>query len=315
MKKNEKKVYLIRIVAFVILFSLQFYGISIVFKNKNMGNVQYNFKQERKGSVEAVFVGSSHVFNAIDTEILEDEYGIYTYNLASSSQTLPISYYAVQEAIELQHPKVIVVEVCYIYLDTKTRSAGNSHAFFDDMPLCRAKIEGINDLFPKEERLSYYIPFMLHHARWKELTAEDFKSRRDFRRGFQLNTENTSFDDFLIYDKDQTFPIEEVAEIYLRKIIQVCKDSDTTLVLFATPFYANEDDVIKDGMEKVQRQLNTVGIIANEEQVDYLNYFHLLDEISFDFQSDMANQEHVNASGSRKVTEYMGKYLQQHILW
>ena len=56
-----------------------------------MGNVQYNFKQERKGSVEAVFVGSSHVFNAIDTEILEDEYGIYTYNLAYLLHILHVS--------------------------------------------------------------------------------------------------------------------------------------------------------------------------------------------------------------------------------
>ena len=126
------------------------YRANFVLRHKEYAGVQDKFASMPEDSIEIVFIGSSHQFCSISPEILYDEYGIESFMLATSAQTVPMSYYAAMEAIELQNPRLIVFEVCYLTNDFRTVTDEMSHCFFDGMPECEAKYMGIKDLIEEE---------------------------------------------------------------------------------------------------------------------------------------------------------------------
>ena len=69
------------------------------------------FTMTRRDSVETVFIGNSHQYCSVDVTLLNREYGFNSILLASSGQDLELNYYAALAAIELQHPKTIVLEM------------------------------------------------------------------------------------------------------------------------------------------------------------------------------------------------------------
>ena len=58
-----------------------------------------------------MFFGNSHAHCTVDHGLLWNNYGIAGYTLSAGSQQLDSTYYFVKEAIEVQKPKVVVVEV------------------------------------------------------------------------------------------------------------------------------------------------------------------------------------------------------------
>mgnify|MGYP003295589952 CR=1 FL=1 len=130
---------------------------------KEFSGVQDKFAQLEPDTVDVVFIGNSHQFCSISPEILYEKYGVNSFMLATSAQTVPMSYYAAMEAIELQHPKVIVFEVSYCANNFRTVSDEMTHCFFDGMPACEARKAGLEDLVEKDERIHYYLNFAILH--------------------------------------------------------------------------------------------------------------------------------------------------------
>lgn len=58
-------------------------------RDKSNGLVQDRFAQLEKDSVDLVFIGTSHQFCSIDPDIIYNEYGVESYMLATSAQTVP----------------------------------------------------------------------------------------------------------------------------------------------------------------------------------------------------------------------------------
>jgi len=175
---------IINIILFVLfvagLFGL-LYRTDYVFRNKEYGGVQENFAKLPEDSVDVVFVGNSHQFCTINPDMLAEEYGISSYMLATSAQTVPMSYYAAMEAIELQHPEKIVFEVSYTANDWKILTA-MAHCFFDGMPSCEAKWKAIKDL-TGDDRIYFSLPLGVYHSRWKDLTELDCRGGNVSHRG------------------------------------------------------------------------------------------------------------------------------------
>ena len=46
-----------------------------------------------------------------------------------------------------------------------------------------------------------------------------------------------------------------------------------------------------------------------EEGVTYIDFNKMYDELSLDFTTDMAEKVHLNFSGTKKLTEYLGNYI------
>lgn len=98
-------------------------------------------------------------------------------------------------------------------------------------------------------------------------------------------------------------PITEKNEQYLRKIIDLCKQKNITLILMAAPFEATEEAAMR---------LNTVAEIAKEEGVPFLNYVKEWDSLGMDANTDFYDGGHFNNQGIVKFSRIVGQYLSQN---
>lgn len=309
---NKKTIIrLIRIIVCIAVFVALFLRIVYVVRDKQYTSVQDNFRQLKKDSVNVVFIGQSHCFCSIDPNILAEEYGTESFMLATSAQTVPMSYYAAMEAIELQHPDRIVMEVAYCANDFRTVEDGMTHAFFDGMPNCQAKKLAIKDLIEEEDRIFYYLNFGLYHSRWKELTESDYQNNLTMARGEYYSDDVFPNWNYPVVAADDKQPMPEEMEKYMDMLVELCQEENVELILFCAPFGIQDDfDDRREDLKTRQRIFNYISDYAMENGVRYYNLFNELDEIyeyGLDDETDWKDSQHLNRSGQGKLTRYMAE--------
>lgn len=293
-------------VLFIVGLAAIIWRANFILRHKEYAGVQDRFAQMTENSIDMVFVGSSHQFCSISPEILYDEYGIESFMLATSAQTVPMSYYATMEAIELQKPEMIVFEVSYLANDFRTVTDEMSHCFFDGMPECEAKYLGIEDLIEEEKRINFYVLLGTYHSRWKELTEKDFAMTQFTTRGGVYYDNVVYNPPIQIISETETEMIPTEMEKYLDKMVELCKKNDVELVLYAAPFNTLYDSEYETEMLNMrQRMFNYVGEYAKEHDLRYYNLFYEIDDIGLNSETDWMDRQHLNCHGQEKLTRYM----------
>ncbi|MBP5197723.1 MAG: hypothetical protein J6033_01590 [Lachnospiraceae bacterium] len=277
-----------------------------VFSVKAAGAVQERFCDMKKDSCDIVFVGNSHQFCSIDPMLLYEEFGIESFMLATSAQTVPMSYYAVMEAVEMQHPETVIFEVSYCANDFRTVTNEMSHYFFDGMPLGHIKKAAIEDLI-EDEPFYFYIPFGMYHTRWKELGESDFGDYDVNERGGVFFTEVTPNVEIPVIDISEKEPMPEEMEKYMDMMAEYCRENNVNLILYTAPFNTlyDGDENLDEDLKRRQRIFNYVGEYADRNGLEYHNLFYEIDALGIDNETDWLDRQHFNANGQRKFTEYM----------
>lgn len=303
---------IIKIVVFSILLIFLLTRIAYVVRDKEYASVQDNFRAFPKDSADIVFIGQSHCFCSIDPNILADEYGIESFMLATSAQTVPMSYYAAMEAIEMQHPDKIVMEVAYCANDFRTVEDGMTHAFFDGMPHCKARKLAMEDLLGEDERFYMNVNFALYHSRWKDLKEADYRNNLMTPRGEFYSTDVFPNWDYPIVSPDEKEEMPEEMKIYMQKLADLCKSENVELILFCAPFglQDNTDDRREDLMYR-QRVFNSIYDFADANGIRYYNLFNEINGLyayGLDNSTDWKDSQHLNVSGQAKLTRYMADH-------
>lgn len=277
-----------------------------VLRQKQYAGIQDNFAKLEEDSVDLIFIGNSHQFCSISPQVLADEYGRESFMLATSAQTIPMSYYAAMEAIELQHPKTIVLEVSYCANDFRTVTDEMSHCFFDGMPNCKAKKLAIKDLIEEENRIYYYLPIGLYHNRWKELTQNDFSVTLVDERG-GVHYEDVKYNgDIPLIGEEEVEPMPAEMEKYMDMLVDLCKENNVNLILYVAPFntlWGSESEI--EDLYRRQRIFNYISAYADKNGVPYYNLFYEQEQLGLDGEADWMDTQHLNYFGQKKFTRYM----------
>ena len=307
-----KKIKILRTIALFLLFNIvlafSIERTAYVLREKEGTNTWDNFKQLEPDSVDIVFIGTSHQFCTINPDLLYEEYGINSFMLATSAQTVPMSYYAAMEAIESQHPKAIVMEMAYCANDFRTVTPEMSHLFFDGMPWGEAKKLAVEDLIEEDERIYYYLNLGRYHARWKNLTEVDFQSNLTAPRGTYI-TEDTSYNWTIpVISQDEKEPVPEGMLKYVDLLVELCAENDVELILYTAPFNSlYNDDTMKQDLFARQRIFNGIDDYAEDKNLRYYNLFYEIEEIGLNGETDYMDSQHFNRYGQEKVTRYMAE--------
>lgn len=307
MNKYKPLKYTVILIAFLCLLWVGLSYVTWVVRDKSLTNVWEIFRHQKKNSVDVVFLGTSHQFCSINADILAEEYGIDGFMLATSGQTMPMSYYAAMEAIKLQHPKKIVFEVLYCCHDFRTLTDGMTHAFFDGMPFGTVKKQAVEDLIPEEDRIYYYLDLGYFHNRWKELEKEDFVVDLNSKRGtYHFEEVNPAFP-YDVVDREERIPIPENTLEYLDKLMALCDREKVELVFYIAPFgkLHEEDDI--NSVYDLMRKINWIEQYTTEKGYSFHNLFYEKDEIGLDNSSDFMDGQHFNCYGQEKFTRYMAE--------
>ncbi len=231
--------------------------------------------------VDVLFLGTSHVINGIFPMQLWKDFGITSYNLGGHGITIATS-----------------------------PSAEWAHDSFDAFPLTKTKALAVQDLYPDdgETQQELLYPFVLYHNRWSELSG---KSIKEAFTGIEMTTEKGAESRIAVSapgeGRDTLIPESKVREVntpgteYIRKFVSYCRENDIEPVLINVPYPATADE---------QEAANAITALAEELSVPYLNlqYASLVD-----FDTDLYDADaHLNPSGARKVTDYLGRWLSEN---
>lgn len=304
MKKYVKRIIALVLVAALALGGLWYANRVLIMKRTDGILTMQNFYAQPERTVDVLFVGNSHSGINIDTATLYDDYGIASYNLWGGVQPLWNSYHYIVEALKYQRPKLIVLEVMastsdYEYSEEQTAIKNTA-----GMRLSMNKLEAVKASAPADRQLNLLLGFPLYHGRFNELTEEDFQHFpwSDGLENFKGSTLRYGVGH---YEKEYAEGIEECAPImekeleYLEKIIELARKEDIQLLLLKTP-----------SLDRTATQpcLNTVAELAEENGLAFIN-MNLMDAELSITDTDWSLDRHLNATGSRKVSHWIGEYL------
>lgn len=171
------------------------------------------FFEQDKNIDEVLILGTSHPLYGISPMEMYESHRIVSYNLATSSQPLGVTYYMLQKAFETQQPKVVVLDVSRILNNQNHNSAWRY--VLDVMPFGKLKIDMskayANQMAQSDgniESWSTYFwsgifPIIQYHNRWAELSEADFRynniSSISCTNGYFINTGMISSGDDIGY--------------------------------------------------------------------------------------------------------------------
>ncbi len=297
---------------FIALFIVLYTSSREVLRNKSESEALGRIFQMPDETYDVVLAGPSHIQYGIQPSILKEKFDISACNTATAAQSIPTTYYVVKEMIERHTPEVVVLDLFCLFYPENYFTPTRFHQAIDNFPLGKTKTEAILDLVPQGES-EFFANYMLYHGRWKNLTRTDYTVQKEFDETSQYLDVVTAYEnDFVPLDEDITGNIPPVPYEYLEKIVKLCKETDTELILTVIPYRADVDNNSVTGVYQ-QSLYNTVKVLSENWDVEYINLLHHLEPMDFDFKTDMAEFSHLNMSGSMKVSEYFGTILKNRL--
>ena len=275
------------------------------------------FRQEE--NFDVLFFGTSHVMNGVYPMELWEDYGIVSYNFGGHDNRLATSYWVMKNALDYTTPKLVVIDVLALEQQSKTSNDfAYTHLSFDAFPFSVTKVQAMMDLLndpvmeqeiakgyatdEEARNLLYGLwDYSVYHSRWSELTVEDIHPTYSPEKGAESRIDVAVPDMKTKVSREDKLSEDTTGVQYLRKMIEDCKEREIEVLLVNLPFPA---------LDAQQRSANRVYDIAEEYQVNYINF---LDEDVINYETDLYDPgSHLNPSGARKVTSYLGQYISEH---
>lgn len=268
-----------------------------LFERKYSYTKYYDFYQQEQ-DFDVLFLGTSHVLNAVYPMDLWRDYGIVSYNMANHSENICTNYWQLRNALQYTKPKVVVIDLYAVDGDGKVNEQ-YLHNFLDEVPFSPLKVEMVCDLLEPEKRVEYLFNLSLYHSRWEELGREDLNPPRGLEKGAEFRDEVTVNVPPTLIPQDEYDPTERLNKQYLQKIIDLCKGQNIGIILMYVPYTMPEGH---------QRVANWGYAAAEKNDIPYLNFVY--EDLAINYATDCADEaHHLNASGARKLTDYLGKYI------
>lgn len=278
----------------------------LVLKSEDGIKQMESYYLQEVGTVDALLMGSSHIYCDVNTGVLWDEYGISAYDLGGAEQPYWNTYYFLKEALKTQKPKVIVIDVTIpgirsVEYQPEVWSVTNLYGIKwnrNRIEATKASTQG--DIFDRVIN-----PFNTMHTRYDELTKDDFvdENRSINYKGFDMREAVVPFEMRDMSDVTDTKPMTEKEETYFRKIIECTKENGIPLLLVSVPFPVYR-------YEGAQEIYNYEFMIAEEEGISYIDFNKgHYDKMGLDFSTDFADEFHLNTSGNEKFSKYLGNIL------
>lgn len=285
---------------------------------RKTSDIKYQDFFAEKENFDILFMGSSHVINGVFPMELWRDYGIVSYNFGGHGNQIATSYWVMENALDYTTPKLMVIDCFNLDEMVKTTPIDFAylHQSFDAFPLSINKIKAANDLLDDsvavEQRKEFEVKenptvlgilwnFSVYHSRWNDISVEDFQTKYSNEKGAELRIGIAVPNENDTISPDLKLENDTLAEEYLCKIIEECQKRGIEVLLTYLPYPANVAD---------QMDANKVKDIAKQYNVGYINF---LTENVVDYQIDCYDEKsHLNPSGARKVTAYLGSYIQEH---
>lgn len=305
----------IRATLFLLIGVIIFWILTIIFIPKWTGKIDpatpriKGFYLEEKNTIDVLAVGASDVGRGFSPITLWNDYGITSYNLGTSNQTMALAYYVIKEAIQYQDIKIVILDMDAVFVE-KNAPEGEYRKLFDNMRDGKTKWEALQDPnLEIDNKLSYIFPLIRFHSRWSELNEEDFYITKKYDKstsykGMAMSNAVKPYIDKTEYMKDigKNEEISEKNQSYIKKIIELCQENDIKLLWVEIPSATSWSSARSEATKK----------LAKEYNIEFIDMNYPLQGFDFDWKTDTADKgNHLNVQGAEKVSKYIGEVLKE----
>ena len=272
------------------------------------------FYRMDRDSIEVLFFGSSIAASAFVPQVLYDEYGMTSYNLACELQNIFFSYYWLEEALHYQSPRAVVLDLEFMndyYPENRLNTKESiSRKSIDPMRWSLNKVKAVHHICTldrSQSELSYYLTNIRYHSRWPEVSLRDLDIEMTENaplKGFAPVNENAPEEagPYIPGRTDEKYAFQEVMQEYLDRIVKLCREKGISLMLVSLPgdtmndsinftheSYADGNGILYLNM-CTPEQINRIGAFFPEENIYY----------------------HENIWGAVKTSRYIGALLAEN---
>ena len=319
MMKAVVKVFLFAVIVIAVLFSL-----SKPFRDNNGYEIRMKaFYKLKESPMDIVVFGNSHGLSSFNPVVINAELGATTFNLSQSGQKLPITYFYIKEAIRVNKPGMVVLELF------NTRSEDGPKVIPLNILSVRAMEPSINKLnatvsyFEPKYYLETLFPAIGNHDLWHDPDdfAKNFSDQKfnpyPYLSGFYAASTTLSLENFKKFDNSEAWKDghftklenEQVEE--LEKIIQLCKEEDVKLVFVIAPmvsvFLRNQNyeewaSHLSEIAQKNEVPLCDLNVGYKEEDLPRLL-----------FANEVNSYHHVNKIGALYSSKELSTFIQKNV--
>ncbi|MBU3143339.1 hypothetical protein [Clostridium sp. CF012] len=265
--------------------------------------------------LDVVLLGSSHMNSGINPNELWNKYGITSFNYATGGQPIDVTYYILKDVIKNHKNPIVVVDLYYLGLTDKFGAEGYVRNALDNVKFSLNKVDAIINSTPRYQWVDYFFPILKYHDRWKELTKNDFEfdtADAYYEKGFKAGIEKYGKESTSDISTTEMVDLSPKSEEYLNKIIDLSKKEGFKLIFTTTPHDYNSTSTNKSWEKEPAKMFNKIAEISKNNNIPFINYNKIFDEMGFDFKTDMFNIGHLNISGSNKITLKLGEFLKEN---
>ncbi len=251
-------------------YSIKKYG----FQN----TVKYEILQEKPDTIDVIYLGDSLVYSSISPMEIWNQYGYTGFDCAKAAESIANTRKHLEVAIKHEHPKVVFFEANVLYRDP------NKRPWYYRL---------------KSEVFSVFA-ITKYHDNWKQIGIKKSKIISNVNKGYVYMTKLSKYKPIRkINNPKRLRPIPEGNIEELKKIVKICKDNNIKLVLINNP--SNKSWIYSKHYATKK--------IAKEYNLEYID-LNLADDLKIDWTRETKDKgDHLNHSGAKKVSAYIGEYL------
>lgn len=301
-----------RCIAFFVIFSMLFSNMSDYLRRPDDESDEIHaFYDEPQDSIDVLFMGSSPILRGVSPMVMWEQDGFTSYVRASALQAPSVTYGLLEESLEYQSPKLVVLLCDNIFLDYDyVEREGDLRRALDGMKMSKYKLQIIREVTAADDRqtlLSYMFPLFRYHERWKEIDWAEAEPVPLMEHSFKKGNVYLRGGDSLEYPENFMEPsgvaapaFNEDAKNYIQKTIQLCKEKNIPVLILHLP-----------KMSWSYEQSDAMEGFAKEMEVSYLDFDkgEIRNQLNLDPSINYYDQGHMNLSGSIKLSQWLGTSL------
>lgn len=265
------------------------------------------YYENEKGTIDAVYLGSSATYAFFIAPYVWHEYGITVYPYCSPAQPVQATKFLLEEARKTQPDALYIINLSTIRSDVTEERI---YTLFNEMPFSLNKIKAIDYVgdcyeYDLTKKMQTLFPIIKYHSRWSDLETGDFttsidqyKSGNDYRLFLKVKKNTGSIG---IVDENIFYPLPENIEPAMVDLLDYCEEEKLN-VLFVTAPQPEEDEVRVGQLNTLTKMVKDRGFKLFDMRANY-------EEIDLNFKTDFYNAGHTNMHGALKTSRYISEYL------
>ena len=244
--------------------------------------------QDQRRQISLISVGNSDLYSGLNPMQLWHDYGITAFNISAAKQNMKLSYYMFKNALMVQKPKCLLLEV---------------DQFFED----REEIEPEGYEYTA---LAYCYPLFKNSDKWDKIKNKKFVKKEESTHrlnylGFYDSREVKKYKGGFHYMKktQKREKLPRLTQKYLPQILSLAKENNCEVLFVEFPSQTSWN----------YQRYNTVYDIAKQHHIPYIDFNVNQYDTGFDWKTDSRDGgNHLNYYGATKMTKFIGEYLKEH---